>query len=177
VLFVRDATPVPGAQRIAGIRAGKRQLLFSGALHWRIVRTSPLIAVGLALLAIEAAADSLVVGGQVAGRWFATYGPAPPPSIIYDVFGRCLVPLDCPDHEQMRRFLERYERNHGTRFAPDLPGSAPTAVPRDVPATPETEIQPAYRHSSQVRSEFAQPPAAASAARVSAGERRQGRGR
>ena len=150
----------------------------SQVLHWRIVRTFPFLAAGLAWLAVEAAAAGLVVGGQVvAGQWFAPYGSVPPPSIIYDAFGRCLAPLNCPDYEQMRRFLERYERNHGARFAPDLPGSAPPVVPRDVPATAEAEIQPAYRHASQVRPEFAPPPVAVPAARGSAGGRRQTGGR
>lgn len=116
-----------------------------------------LFALLFALLAVDAAAGGFVVGGEV------PLGPAPfgwtvpPPSILYDSLGRCLAPLGCPDYEQFRRFLERYERNYGQRFAPDRPTAlAGPATPRDVPPTPEAQIQPRYRDASQVRAEFAQ---------------------
>lgn len=74
---------------------------------------------------------------------------------MYDAFGRCLMPQNCPDYEQMRRFLDRYERNHGQLFAP-LRGQVvePPAQRRDVAPTPEAHIQPAYRAASQIRPEY-----------------------
>ena len=55
----------------------------------------------------------------------------------------------------MRRFLDRYQRNYGARFAPDAPVPAPRWQQRDVPPTPVDQIQPAYRNASQIRPEFA----------------------
>lgn len=77
-----------------------------------------------------------------------------PPSVAYDAAGRCLSP-NCPDYAQLRRFLERYERNYGQRFAPDKGGAAPVSR-RDVLPTPVADIQPGYRQASQIRSEFLQ---------------------
>lgn len=110
----------------------------------------------LGALAIEAVAGGFVVGTDVQ-IWpgFAPYPGAPPP-IIYDAFGRCLAPLGCADYEQLRRFLDRYERNYGQRFAADKPALQPPAQRRDVPPTPEAQIQPAYRGASQLRPEFEQ---------------------
>lgn len=116
-----------------------------------------LLAALFASLALDVAAAALVVGGEL------PLGPAPfgwtvpPPSIIYDSFGHCLSPLGCPDYEQLRRFLDRYERNYGQRFAPDRPAAlAVPATPRAVPPTPEAQIQPRYRGASQIRPEFEQ---------------------
>jgi hypothetical protein len=110
-----------------------------------------------ACLAVEAAAATFAVGGEViVSPWFAPYGVAPPPSILHDSFGRCLAPLNCGEYEQMRRFLERYERNYGGRFAPEKPPLVLPVQPRAVPPTPAAHIQPDYREASQLRPEFEQ---------------------
>jgi len=112
-----------------------------------------LLAALLSLPAIEAAAAGFVLGGGVPVG--PGYGWAvPPPSIIYDSFGRCLAPMSCPDYEQFRRFLDRYERNYGQRVAPDPPPLVAPALPRDVPPTPAAHIQPRYQRASQLRPEF-----------------------
>ncbi len=104
--------------------------------------------------AIEAAAGGSGTGsGQPIGAWPAPYG-ALPPAIVYDAFGRCLSPPHCPDQEQMKRFLERYERNYGQRLMVDRTGVDLAPSRRDVPPTPAAHIQPAYRDASQVRPEF-----------------------
>ncbi|HPT50747.1 MAG TPA: hypothetical protein PLS67_14425 [Accumulibacter sp.] len=78
-----------------------------------------------------------------------------PPSVAYDAAGRCLSP-NCPDYAQLRRFLERYERNYGQRFASDKGVAVAPVSRRDVPPTPAVDIQPGYRQASQIRSEFLQ---------------------
>jgi hypothetical protein len=127
------------------------------------MRTHPVLAVVVLGLMADAAATSVVVGGEGVvgvwpaphGPWLAPYGhPLPAPGAL-DAFGRCLAPWNCADHEQMRRFLDRYQRNYGARFAPDLPPLPPRWPQRDVPPTPADQIQPAYRNASQVRPEFA----------------------
>jgi hypothetical protein len=118
------------------------------------VRTHSILAAVVACLALEATAASYVAGGQViVGPWFAPYGTVMPPT-IYDSVGRCLAPRDCSDYEQMRRFLDRYERNYGARFAPDQRAFAVPVQPRDVPPTPEADIQPGYQGASKIRPEF-----------------------
>ena len=114
-----------------------------------------LLAAAYACIALEATAASYLVGGEVVvGPWFAPYGTVVPPWTIYDSFGPCLSPRNCSDYEQMRRFLDRYERNYGARFAPDKPAFAAPVQPRDVPPTPEADIQPGYQGASQIRPEF-----------------------
>ena len=118
------------------------------------MRTHSILAAVVACLALEATATSHAGGGQViAGSWFAHHGTVVPPT-IFDSFGPCLSPRDCSDYEQMRRFLDRYERNYGARFAPDQPAFAVPVQPRDVPPTPEADIQPGYQGASQIRPEF-----------------------
>ena len=119
------------------------------------MRTLPVVL--LASLAVDASAGGFVVGGGLP-VWPAPFGwTVPPPSILYDSLGHCLAPLGCPDYEQFRRFLERYERNYGQRFASDQQAAlARPATPRDVPPTPEAQIQPRYRGASQIRPEFEQ---------------------
>lgn len=107
------------------------------------------------LIAADAWAVAVVAVGEViVGPWWTPFGMIAPPAVIYDPWGRCLTPMNCPDYEQMRRFLDRYERNYGQRFLPDRPPPSLPAGPRDVPPTPEGNIQPAYRGASQVRPEF-----------------------
>jgi hypothetical protein len=106
--------------------------------------------------AIEAAAAGFMLGGGVLLGPAPYYGWAVPPSIIYDSFGRCLAPMNCPDYEQLRRFLDRYERNYGQRFAAEPPAPVAPVQPRDVPPTPAAHIQPQYRGASQIRPEFEQ---------------------
>lgn len=115
-----------------------------------------LLAVLFASLAVDAAAGGFVVGELPLGP--APFGwTVPPPSILYDSLGHCLGPLGCPDYEQFRRFLDRYERNYGHRVTSDQPAALTRlATPRDVPPTPEAQIQPRYRGASQIRAEFAQ---------------------
>lgn len=127
------------------------------------MRTRTLLAVVVLGLMADAAATSVIVGGEwVAGGgpgpygpWLSPYGyPWPAPGAM-DAYGRCLAPWNCSDYEQMRRFLDRYQRNYGARFAPDVPPSPQRWPQRDVPPTPADQIQPAYRNASQVRPEFA----------------------
>jgi len=127
------------------------------------MRTRPLLAAALFSLTSAAAATTVVVGGDWAagvwpaphGPWLAPYGyPVPAPG-AFEVFGRCLAPRNCADYEQMRRFLDRYQRNYGARFAPDAPSPAVPWQQREVPPTPADQIQPAYRNASQIRPEFA----------------------
>jgi hypothetical protein len=110
-----------------------------------------------ACLAVEASAATFAVGGEViVGPGFAPYGLAPPPWMIHDSLGPCLAPLNCGEYEQMRRFLERYERNYGGRFAPEKPPPVLPVQPRAVAPTPAAHIQPDYRDASQLRPEFEQ---------------------
>ncbi|EXI84226.1 MAG: hypothetical protein AW11_03948 [Candidatus Accumulibacter regalis] len=118
------------------------------------MRPSPLLAAILALTVFSAIArDFAVGGGLIVGPWYSPYGAAFPPSLAYDAWGRCLIP-NCADYEQLRRFLERYERNYGGRFAPNPPPVVFSPLPRDVAPTPEAHIQPRYRDASQIRPEF-----------------------
>ena len=110
----------------------------------------------IAALAVEAAAAGFVVGGEgLIGPRFAPCGSLPP-AIIHDASGRCLALPNSPDYDQLRRFLDRYERNYGQRFAPDKPVLEWPILRREVPPTPEAHIQPRYRAASQVRPEFEQ---------------------
>lgn len=140
-------------------------------LHCRPMRSSLLLAAAvLALPGLDAPAATFAVGGEwVVAPWGAPYGALGAPWWLYDGYRPCLSPSNCPDYEQMRRFLERYERNYGGRFAPDAPIAAVPAQPRNVPPTPEVQIQPAYRGASQLRPEFAP------GARAAAPSRRTGR--
>jgi hypothetical protein len=117
------------------------------------MRSSLLLAAAvLALPGLDAPAATFAVGGEwVVAPWGAPYGALGAPWWLYDGYRPCLSPSNCPDYEQMRRFLERYERNYGGRFAPDAPVAAVPAQPRNVPPTPEAQIQPAYRGASQLR--------------------------
>lgn len=106
------------------------------------------------MMAMHAAAAGYpATVGEPAGLWLTPYG-ALPPAIIYDSLGRCLAPLGCPDYEQLRRYLDRYQRNYGQRFAADTPLNEGAALRRQVAPTPEADVQPAYRGSGQVRPEF-----------------------
>ena len=121
------------------------------------MRTPLFLAAVVALMAGQALAGNFAIRGDVVtGPWFSPYGAAFPPPFAYDAFGRCLSPLNCQDYEQMRRFLDRYERNYGQRFAPAPPALVAPVLPRDVPPTPEAHIQPRYRGASQIRPEFEQ---------------------
>lgn len=119
------------------------------------MRAPSLLAAALVSTVIDAAAGSFVSRGQVVvGPWYSPYGAVLPPSFVYDSFGPCLSRLDCANYEQVRRFLERYERNYGGRFAPNSPAFVFPTLPRDVAPTPEAHIQPRYRGASQIRPEF-----------------------
>lgn len=102
----------------------------------------------------QAVAGTLAMrAGVLIGPWYAPYGAPYPAPFVYDSLGRCLSPYNCPDYEQFRQFLDRYERNYGQRLAPSPVLAAPLQ-PRDVAPTPEAHIQPAYRGASQIRPEF-----------------------
>ncbi|WP_313950641.1 hypothetical protein [Accumulibacter sp.] len=116
-----------------------------------------LLAAVIALTAVESTAGDFVVRGDVIlGSRFSPYGAAFPPTIVYDPLWACLSPLSCADYEQLRRFLDRYERNYGNRFTVDPPAFQPQPPRRDVPPTPAAHIQPRYRDASQIRPEFRQ---------------------
>jgi hypothetical protein len=122
----------------------------------RRMRSILLIAVALLTTPAPATAgNSAVAGTVISGPWYAPYGAAFPPSFVYDPFGSCLAP-GCPNYGQLRRFLDRYERNYGGRFAPNPPPIELSPLPRDVAPTPEAHIQPRYRGASQIRPEFEQ---------------------
>ncbi|EXI77619.1 MAG: hypothetical protein AW10_03633 [Candidatus Accumulibacter appositus] len=115
-----------------------------------------LIAVALITISVPATAGNFAVAGTlIGGPWYAPYGAAFPPFFAYDRFGSCLTP-GCPNYEQLRRFLDRYERNYGGRLAPNPPPVEMSPLPRDVAPTPEAHIQPRYRGASQIRPEFEQ---------------------
>jgi len=120
------------------------------------MRSPLLLAVVLAAtLADATAANFAISGGVIAGPWYSPYGAAFPPSFAYDSFVPCPA-WNCANYGQLRRFLERYERNYGGRFAPNPPPFAFSPLPRDVAPTPEANIQPRYRGASQLRPEFEQ---------------------
>jgi len=174
---VAGGWPVPRPTRCGPARHGRRLPLgcqpTTGATL-PLMRTRSLLAAALLSVTAAATATTVGVGGEWgAGVWPAPYGPwlAPygyplPAPGAFEGFGRCFAPRNCADYEQMRRFLDRYQRNYGARFAPDAPSPAPPWPQREVPPTAADQIQPAYRNASQIRPEFspgrvpAKPPAA-----------------
>ncbi|WP_291995023.1 hypothetical protein [Candidatus Accumulibacter sp. ACC003] len=123
-------------------------------LHFRAMRMPLLIAAAVAAIASQAIAGNFALrGGAAVGPWFSPYGSAfAPPFAYYGAFGPCFGP--CADDEQIRRFLDRYERNYGQRLLPEKPLFEYPPLPRDVPPTPAAHIQPRYRGASQIRPEF-----------------------
>ncbi len=122
----------------------------------RRMRPNLLIAAVLVTTPAAATAGNFAVAGTVVYRpWYTPYGAVFPPSFAYDSFGSCLAP-GCPDYRELRRFLDRYERNYGGRLAPNPPPIHFSPLPRDVVPTPEAHIQPRYRGASQIRPEFEQ---------------------
>ena len=121
------------------------------------MRLPSLLVAVLAAVAIDSTADTFAVrGGVIIGSWYQPYGTAfgYPYPFLYDSFGPCLAPGYCQDDYRLRRFLDRYERNHGRSLAADPPPVVFPTLPRNVAPTPEAHIQPRYREASQIRPEF-----------------------
>lgn len=155
--YVLLVSPTLGLQRGAA-SAGDVSAADSRSRSVRLplMRTPALLAAVLAAT-VNADAGSFVGRGQVVvGPWYSPYGAAFAPPFVYDPFGPCLARLNCADYEQLRRFLDRYERNYGGRIAPGPPAVALPPRPRDVAPTPDAHIQPRYRGASQIRPEFEQ---------------------
>jgi hypothetical protein len=93
----------------------------------------------------------------------AYYG-AYPARRFYDPLFMCTHPDRCGDAVQLRLTLDRYRRAQELRERPaqsEQPGLGPSYGPwgpqrYTPPATPEANIQPAYRGASQLRPQFEQ---------------------
>jgi hypothetical protein len=142
---------VLGASARACCRSGR-----SWGATLRHMRPTLLLAAALATTLVDATAGNFAVSGAViVGPRYAPYGAVFPPSFADDSFAPCPA-LNCANYGQLRRFLDRYERNYGGRFAPNPPPVQFSPLPRDVAPTPEAHIQPRYRGASQLRPEFEQ---------------------
>ncbi|MEF8734656.1 MAG: hypothetical protein V5B40_22945 [Candidatus Accumulibacter meliphilus] len=122
------------------------------------MRPTLLLAAVLATTLVDATAGNFAVSGAVIVRpWYSPYGAVFPPSFADDSLAPCPA-WNCANYGQLRRFLDRYERNYGGRFAPNSnsPPAEFSPLPRDVAPTPEAHIQPRYRGASQIRPEFEQ---------------------
>ena len=122
----------------------------------RHMRPTLLLATALATTLVDATAGNFAVSGAaIVGPWYSPYGAVFPPSFADDSLAPCPA-WNCANYGQLRRFLDRYERNYGGRFAPNSSPVEFSPLPRDVAPTPEAHIQPRYRGASQVRPEFEQ---------------------
>jgi hypothetical protein len=120
------------------------------------IRCRTLLRTLLATAILHAAAGNFAIGGGVG----AYYG-VPPGG---DPWASCTPPHRCHDPVQLRIELERDRRMHNlreraTRSEPRTyePADGPWGRQRYTPpATPEANIQPAYRGASQLRPEYEQ---------------------
>ena len=117
----------------------------------------------LQTLGASAVLYAATVGFAVAGN-FGLPHRVPFALGIYNPWFGCIPPYGCQDPFQLRLELERERRmqelrERAARSEPGLQGSAegPWGGQRYVPpATPESNIQPAYRGASQLRPEYEQ---------------------
>ena len=124
-----------------------------------VIRRCTILAILLATATLYAVTGDLAMGGGVG----AYYG-VPMARGMYDPWFSCALPYRCGDPVQMRLELERYRRTQelrerATQSEPriDGPGDGPWGRQRYVPpATPEANIQPAYRGASRLRPEYEQ---------------------
>lgn len=124
-----------------------------------VIRCRTLLRTLLVTAALQAAAGDLAIGGGVG----AYYGVPPARSMYYPWFS-CTAPYRCHDPVQLRLELERYRRmqelrEQATQPEPRAygPGDGPWGPQRYIPpATPEANIQPAYRGTSLLRPEYEQ---------------------
>ena len=108
---------------------------------------------------LHAAGGELAIGGRIG----TDYG-VPLARGIYDPWFSCTSPYRCRDSVQVRLELERHRRMQELRErAPQPephiygPGGGIWGLQRYIPpATPEANIQPAYRGSGQLRPEYEQ---------------------
>ena len=160
------SSALPGQGVVSGSATAWRQSGRSWGATLRHMRPTLLLAAVLATTLVDATAGNFAVSGAVIARpWFSPYGAVFPPSFADDSLAPCPA-WNCANYGQLRRFLDRYERNYGGRFAPNSnsPPAEFSPLPRDVAPTPEAHIQPRYRGASQIRPEF-----------EPAGQRRDGR--
>jgi len=126
------------------------------------IRCRTLLGTLLATTILHAAAGDLIIRGGVG----AFYGVPLARGIYdpwYDFWIGCTLPYRCFDPWQMRIELERDRRMQELRerATPSAhiyrPGDGPWGQqPYIPPATPEANIQPAYRSTSQLRPEYQQ---------------------
>ncbi len=124
-----------------------------------VIRCRIFLGTLLATAILQAAAGDLAIGGGVG----AYYG-VPLARGMYDPWLSCTPPYRCRDPIQLRLELERYGRmqelrERATQSEPRIygPGDGPWGSQRYIPpATPEANIQPAYRGASKLRPEYEQ---------------------
>ena len=122
------------------------------------IRCRTLLGAFLATATLNAAAGELAIGGRV-----GMYYGAPLTRGMYDPWFSC-TPYRCRDSVQLRLELERHRRmlelsELATQPEPRIygPGDGIWGLQRYIPpATPEANIQPAYRGASQLRPEYEQ---------------------
>jgi hypothetical protein len=124
------------------------------------MRCRTLLGLLFAIATLHAAGSGLVIDGGVG----VFYGVPLTPGMYYPWFS-CVPPYRCGDPVQMRLELERYHRMQELRGRATQPepriygpvGDGPWGLQRYIPpATPEANIQPAYRGTSQLRPEYEQ---------------------
>ena len=123
------------------------------------IRCRTLFGTLLATATLHAAAGELAVGGRV-----GTYYGVPLTWGMYDPWFSCGLPYRCRDPVQLRLELERHRRmqelrERATQPEPRIYGPVDGiwGLQRYIPpATPEANIQPAYRAASQLRSDYEQ---------------------
>jgi hypothetical protein len=121
------------------------------------VRCRTLLGTLLAAATLHAAAGELAMGGGV-----SPYYGVPLARGMYHPWFSCTPPYRCRDPVQLRLELERDRRmqelrERATQPEPRIygPGDGPWGLQRYIPpATPEANIQPAYRGASQLRPEY-----------------------
>ena len=123
------------------------------------IRCRTLLGTLLVTATLHAAAGELAIGGRV-GMY---YGVPLERGMYYPWFS-CTWAYRCRDSVQLRLELERHSRmqelrERATQPEPRIygPGDGIWGLQRYIPpATPEANIQPAYRAASQLRPEYEQ---------------------
>jgi hypothetical protein len=122
-----------------------------------VIRCRTLLGMLLVTATLHAVAGDLVIG-----RRLGAYYGVPLAGGIYDPWVSCTSPYRCRDPVQMRLELERdlrmqELRERATQTEQRIYGSGdgPWGPQRYIPpATPEANIMPAYRGTSQLRPEY-----------------------
>ena len=125
------------------------------------IRCRTLLGTLLVTATLHAAAGELAIGGRV-----GMYYGVPLARGMYDPWFSCNPPYRCSNSVQLRLELERDRRmqelrERATQPEPRIYGPVygTWGLQRYIPpATPEANIQPAYRGASQLRPEYEQSP-------------------